>query len=169
MRAILPLAAIWTALLPTALASATGASKVLVQHFYETLKTRHSAKSDVVRLYPYFSVSLRQSVSVALRASAQYMKRYPTDIPPFEHGECIFYGGGDCDFTRFEILEISKKGPAAQARVRLSLEDNRHPHADPAVWEDTVLMVRVNDRWLVNDIRYGDSSARKELKAISSD
>src|ERR1700690_3091053 len=87
----------------------------VVRLFYESLRNpQPDLGRDLDRLSPLLTVHLNGLLEQARTVDAQYTNRFPQDAPPFEHGTCVFYGGGDCDFSSYSVLANKRRGATAQ-------------------------------------------------------
>jgi hypothetical protein len=156
----------------TAFAADAGAPspKDVVQSFYELLAhPLADLGQDLDRLSPRLTPHLKQLVAQARAADAAYSRKFPDEAPPFEHGTCVFYGGGDCDISSFSVLGVRKRRAAAQVTVELSLQDANRPGDPPYRWRNIVQLKAQGDHWAIDDIRYFDGGASDTLRAIVKD
>jgi hypothetical protein len=142
----------------------------VVRLFYESVRNpQPDLGRDLDRLSPLLTVHLNGLLEQARTADAQYTNRFPQDAPPFEHGTCVLYGGGDCDFSSYSVLANKRRGATAQVTVELSLKDNNRPSQPPYRWRNTVMLKTERGRWVIDDIRYFDGGASETLVAIVKD
>ena len=142
----------------------------IVRLFYESLKNPLPDLSrDLDRLSPFLSVHLSGLLEQARTADALYSTKFPTDVPPFGHGTCVFYGGGDCDFSSYSVLAVNRHGATVQATVELLLKDGNRPSQPPYRWLNTVMLKTERGRWVIDDIKYFDGGASDTLGEIVKD
>ncbi len=108
-------------------------------------------------------------VGRALTADNAYSKKFPDDAPPFEHGSCVFYDGGDCSFSSYRLMETDRDDALAKTTVELSLTDPNRPSRPPYRWQDTVTLKKMGGRWVIDEVEYPDGKASDTLKAIIQD
>ena len=95
-----------------------------VEDFNATLGRQTAGFSeDLDRLTPFLSARLIALVATARDASDRYLRIFPTDIPPFEHGLCVFLGVGDCEFSRYKVLQTKRSDAASSVEVEFGLRD----------------------------------------------
>jgi hypothetical protein len=141
-----------------------------IRLFYESLRNPlPDLGRDLDRLSPLLTVHLNGLLEQARIANALYTNRFPDEAPPFEHGTCVFYGGGDRDFSSYSVLANKRHGETAQVTVELSLKDNNRPSQPPYRWRNIVMLKAERGRWLIDDIRYFDGGASETLIAIVKD
>jgi len=140
----------------------------VVRSFYGALT--HSSSSlaqDMARIAPLLTERLNDLVSKALAADLRFAETHPGEVPPLEHGTCVFYGGGDCEFSSASVSAGALDGGNARVIVELVLKDRNHPKDRPYRWANTVLLKYERGRWAIDDIRYFDSGASEALVGIA--
>jgi hypothetical protein len=143
------------------------ALETVVRSYYAALaKPQPGLREALKTLSPFFSVRLNKLVKHARAADELYAERFPTDVPPFEHGTCVFYGGGDCDFSSYEVQTATARGLEATVQVELSLTDRNRPGEPPYRWVNTLILTTERGRWVIDDIEYFDTKASDALREI---
>lgn len=144
------------------------APQATVRTFYATLaKPQPDWQRQLHDLEPMLSGGLNALLRRALAADDAYRRKFPDDAPPFEHGSCVFYGGGDCAFTGYRLIRIEQGTGQARITVELSLTDEQRPAQPPVRWRNTVTLARMTDgRWLIDEIQTPDGKTSDSLQAI---
>lgn len=144
--------------------------ETVVRSYYAALaKPQAGLREALKTLSPFFSAHLNKLVKQARAADDLYAKRFPTDAPPFEHGTCVFYGGGDCDFSSYEVVTATAQGAAAKATVELALIDRNRPAEPPYRWVNTLILKTEHGKWVIDDIEYFDTRASDALREITKE
>jgi large subunit ribosomal protein L7/L12 len=148
----------------------TEAVKTVVRSYYAALaKPQPGLREELKTLSPFFSAHLNKLVKQARAADDLYAKRFPTDVPPFEHGTCVFYGGGDCDFSSYEVVAATAQGAAGKATVELALIDRNRPGEPPYRWVNALILKTERGKWVIDDIEYFDTRASDALREITKE
>ena len=141
-----------------------------VRGFYTALtQTQPNLLKELESLSPYLCQKMNMLVKQALMANDTYISRFPNDIPPFEHGNCVFFGGGDCDFSSYKLVSTTVKGAIAKSTVELDLIDRNRPKEPPFRWYNNVTLIKEQGKWVIIDVDYFGSSASENLKQIIKD
>jgi hypothetical protein len=141
-----------------------------IHNFYKALKRpQPDLQKEFESLSPYLSQKMNMLIKQALMANDSYIKRFPTDVPPFEHGNCVFYGGGDCDFSSYRLVSTLSDGTTNRSTVELELIDRNRPTEPPYRWHNTVTLIMEQGRWVITDIDYFGSKASDNLRRIIQD
>lgn len=142
----------------------------VVEGFYATLgRPTAGFSEDLDRLDPFLSAGLIALVAKARDASDRYLRIFPTDIPPFEHGSCVFLGVGDCEFSRYKILQTKSADAASSVEVQFGLRDRYRPNNPHYLWRNVVLLRFEGGRWVISDVKTPQGSASKALNAVIRD
>lgn len=153
----------------SALAASGGdAPQATVRSFYAVLaQPQPNWQRQLHDLEPLLSGGLNALLHRALAADDAYRRQFPDDAPPFEHGSCVFYGGGDCAFTGYRLTQTERGTARARITVELSLTDGQRPTQPPVRWRNAVTLARMSDgRWLINEIQTPDGKTSDNLRAI---
>ena len=150
--------------------NSSGKPGPIVRDFYaELAKVRTGLRQELKHLSPFLTSHLNELTDRAFVANESYRKRFPTEAPPFEHGSCEFYGGGDCHFSSYKVLKTDKRGATMRTTVELTLIDTNRPGEPPHVWRDTVILKMELGRWAIDDIENPNGKASETLKRIARD
>jgi hypothetical protein len=104
------------------------------------------------RLRPFFSTKLRKAIDAAIIAQKKFIEKNPDDKPPLIEGDLfssLFEGP-----TSFEAGAATLKGATARVPVHFTYKDPGDP-SHPQKWTDTLVLVKENGKWLVDDVEYG--------------
>jgi hypothetical protein len=141
-----------------------------IHRFYTALtRGQPNLHKEFESLSPYLDQKMNMLVKQALAANDSYINRFPDDIPPLEHGNCVFFGGGDCEFSSFKQINLTVKGSAAKGIVELEIIDRNRPKEPPYRWRNDVKLIQEQGKWVITDIDYFGTSASDNLKQIIKD
>ena len=125
-----------------------GAPDVVVCQFYETYVEIQPAglpsPSEQEALAPYLSLGLQRLLDDARTHQEDFEARHPEDKPPFVDGSLftsLFEGASTFQVTRTEAMTDGD----ARVFVRFSYEES-------VEWEDSAVVIRENDRYVIDDI-----------------
>lgn len=114
---------------------------------------------------PVISARLEKLLAEADAAEMRHREATQNSEPPFMEGDpfsSLFEGA-----TAFKIGVCTIKDAAAQCAVDLTYTDPAG--GEPANWTDTVLLVKQDQAWAVDDIAYGgqwDFATRGRLQTL---
>ena len=139
----------------------------VVTRFYATIAQRSDGfLGDLDRLTPFLSIRLRSLVASAKKANDDYLRLHPGDVPPFEHGSCVFLGIGDCDLSAFKVIRTRGTPTAPLVTVELQLYDRRRPELAPFRWTNTIALRLEDRRWVIVDVKTPGGTSTDQLVAI---
>ena len=148
----------------------SGAPEATIRSFYTTLaKPQADLRRDLKAVSPFLSPQLKKLVGRAWVADESFRRRFPHEAPPFEHGTCVFYGGGDCDFSSFKVLRTQRDSATIKCTVELALIDRNRPNEPPYRWLNTVMLTMDHNQWVIADIEVPGGRASESLRRIAKD
>ncbi len=101
---------------------------------------------------PFFSTKLRKAIDRAIVEQKKFMQKNPDDKPPLIEGDLfssLFEGP-----TSFEVGVATPGDKVARVPVHFTYVDPSDK-AHPFKWSDTLVLVKENGKWLVDDAEYG--------------
>jgi hypothetical protein len=140
-------------------------------------------ESELKRLFPLISKRLTGLIQAALAYREQYIKDHPDEKgkeglppiihkPPFSDGDC--FSSNVEHATSFKLGEAEKIPSGFRVKLRLAQIDTIQPNEQPFEWTDAVIVIREDDRFVVDDMEflgtwpYGNhGSLSKRLNSIS--
>ena len=101
------------------------------------------------RIASHVSASLAQRIVAAQAEQLRCQKAHPGDKPPWIEGD--MFSSNFEGHTRFNLAD-SGSTSSATSTVRINFEYAKDGHR--SAWQDQVVVVRENGRWLIDDVRY---------------
>jgi hypothetical protein len=148
----------------------SGAPEATIRSFYARLaKPQADLRRALKAVSPFLSPQLNKLVRRAWVADESFRKRFPNEAPPFEHGTCVFYGGGDCDFSSFKVLRAQRDGATIKCTMELALTDRNRPNEPSYRWLNTVILMKDHNQWVIVDTEVPGGRASESLKRIAKD
>ena len=101
------------------------------------------------QMAPILSRGLQDAIGRARREQDKYISEHPGEKPPWSEGDLFtsLYEGA----TAYEIASVDPGEKHTDVVVKLTHESRGHRVA----WTDRLVLVRENDRWVVENVEYG--------------
>ena len=144
--------------------SAQNSPRAAVEAFYRFDRSHSQTfnRRNIDARKRWLSTELYNLFLNELKREAAYLKKNPTDKPYFGDGLPFQPLQENCEAGKGRVLQIKQDYIEAERAVELAGFSYPKPCKDPDPVVYTIGMLKVNGRWVIDDINYGEDTTLKQ-------